>query len=90
MLEFGPQEFVNRIINYKKEQEKPKFGDVVEIEYISGNKGRGIFIGERTLAYDVICPDTNYPLQELFKDIVKSITKTGEHIDIRGMLDKLA
>lgn len=85
-----PIEFVKRMEAYKENLMKPKLGDVVVIEYGSYAKEKVIFLWEGKDEYDVLFPDTECPLQVLIKGLVKSITKTGEHLDIRGMLDKLA
>ena len=85
------QYFVNRIKNYKKEKERPKLGDVVDIEYFYASRDKAIFV-EYDCGGDlvILVNGNSTPLQSIRKDLIKSITKTGEHIDIQGMLNKLA
>jgi len=89
---YKPQDFVNRIENYKKEQAKPKLGDVVEIELTYNERIRAIYIEKLGSCEIVVLTNGcgKYKTRTLVMESIKSITKTGEHIDIQGMLDSLA
>ena len=91
----SPEEVLNRIAEFdkKKEEEaaKPKLGDVVEVVDINriGQKSttKGIYIKETDETHNIIVNGGNVYLFD--KDSVVSIKKTGEHVDIQGMLDKI-
>lgn len=73
----------------KKEEEaaKPKLGDVVEV--ISNHSGfveKGIFLSECFNTVKYISADG--AVVEAWSDMFKFI-KTGEHVDIQGMLDRI-
>lgn len=74
----------------KKEEEEAKkivFGDVVECKGLV-NTYIGIFVSEIDDKYAVLMNDCNKELQLLTKSNW-TLTKTGKHFDIQGMLDEI-
>ena len=88
----SPEEVLNRIAEFdkKKEEEaaKPKLGDVVEIHYVfNGVIERGIFLSGGPDGFRYLATDGGLVCAAYRDDI--GCKKTGEHIDIQGMLDKI-
>lgn len=91
--DYSIDDVINKYKAYEKKKEeeaaKPKLGDVVEV--IRNHDGfieKGIFLArfnDNTFTYIA----TNRTMVEAGSDYF-TIKKTGEHIDIQGMLDKIA
>lgn len=85
------QEALAKVKEYEKKKEeeaaKPKLGDVVEvIDKYGGFTEKGIFLAMLDNSFTYIA--TNRMVVEAKRDYFE-INKTGEHVDIRGMLDKI-
>lgn len=87
------EDIVDKWNAYKKKKEeeaaKPKLGDVVELHIDNSNlvDRKAIFLNETGDMYCVLYSSWSGP--QLINKRVYSLKKTGEHVDIQGMLDKL-
>lgn len=77
----------------KKEEEaarKPVLGDIVEIVSINGinqaTSVRGVYIKDTGRRHNIVT--NNGDVYTFDKEVVRSIEKTGEHVDILGALGK--
>lgn len=78
----------------KKEEEaaKPKLGDVVEVNGVDLRgvfryTHKGIYLKETDTTHNILV--NNGDIYILEKEYMESIEKTGEHVDIQGMLDNI-
>lgn len=87
----SPEEVLARIAEFdkKKEEEaaKPVLGDVVEFDNGPFGYSKGIYVKETETTHNILTREGFLML--LQKSENPEITKTGEHIDIQGMLDKI-
>lgn len=67
----------------EEEAKKPKIGDVVEFATPFAT-GRGIYLRETNTTHNIVMDDGNVVL--LQKEYGPEIVKTGEHVDILGVL----
>ena len=91
---YEARDVISILNEYEKEQEekkKPKLGDVVEIEYCDpriDNRfiAKGVYIKETDTTHNILIK--NGEVYVIEKDHIESIRKTGEHVDILGVLEK--
>lgn len=86
-------EALNKVKAYEKKKEeakKPVVGDVVELlskTALECIPHSGILLADNEKYYHVLNSLTGIPYEYLKQDY--TITKTGKHFDIRGMLDEI-
>ena len=74
-----------KIDAWEAEKNKPKLGDVVEIDDI----GKFLFLGESKYRYHVLDLNDDGVPHMFEKSFVRKIKKTGKHFDIQWMLDEI-
>ena len=89
------QEALAKVKEYEKregEAAKPKLGDVVEVKGfdlrgVFRYTHKGIYLKETDTTHNILVNEGDIYILE--KEYLESIEKTGEHVDIQGMLDKI-
>ena len=91
--DYSIDDVINKYKAYEKKKEeeaaKPKLGDVVELHICNSNviDRKAIFLNDTGDMYCVLYSSWSGP--QLINKRVYTLKKTGEHIDIQGMLDKI-
>lgn len=90
---YGIHEVIDKIEAWKKEQTKPKLGDVVKIRdvdnFMAYRPYEGIYLHEDENGYAVLLRfGTRTHIQHL-NVVTTKLEKTGKHFDIDNMLDEI-
>lgn len=88
---YSYQEALTKVQAYEKKKEeeaaKPKLGDVVEF-YSNGTLDRrGVYLYDD--GNEVLVLVNGFPTPQRLTTSLWTLKKTGEHVDIQGMLDKI-
>lgn len=91
-INYTIQEILEKVKEYEKKKEeeaaKPKLGDVVEVHYPFNDViERGILLATGDTGFNYLSTDGRLTKASYFSGV--ELKKTGEHVDIQGMLDKI-